>query len=320
MEESHENAAANFDNILASVSDEVKEFVDSHGEEQCQVYISKSMECIRGVHSPLDGIQFIPLVVSNVTIHHASAMSHRVNQLQVPLQIMMSPMHTQAGTMGARLKFIKYLSRRVLALDLKLGLTTAVCLESGGEGSGVQSSTGMGGRATPKVASPPASLGGPGSSKTPLSTPTPPTAALIHGASRAKTPDTPSKPKAMFSPKASAALTKFKGMSDDDGSSRKRHGESSSQEVVSKKTKVDDSKKTKVDDFKKTKGDFKKTNIDDLKKTIVDDSKKATADDDSDSYSSPTPHKSEPPKREVKKKKMKKKVRSKPLLEKDETS
>ena len=302
-EESYENAMANFDNILASVSDEVKEFVDSHGEEQRQVYMSKSMERIRGVHGSLDGTQFIPLVVSNATIHHALAMSHRVNQSQVPLQIMMSPMRTQAGTMGARLKFIEYLSRRVLALDVKLGLTTTVSLESGGEGSGVQSSTGTGGRATPKVASAPASSGGPGSSKTPLSASTPPMAALIHGASRAKTPDTPSKPKAMFSPKASAALAKFKGMSNDDRSPRKRRGESSSREVVSKKTKVDDSKKTKVDDFKKT-------IVDDFKKTEVDDSKKAVADDDSDSYSSPTPHKSEPPKREVKKKKTKKKAPS----------
>ena len=43
-----------------------------------------------------------------------------------------------------------------------------------------------------------------------------------------------------------------------------------------------------------------------MKKTTVDDSKKATADDDSDSYSSPTPHKNELPKREVKKKTKKK--------------
>ena len=48
VEESYENATANFDNILASVSDEVKEFVESQGEEQCQAYISRSMEQIRG--------------------------------------------------------------------------------------------------------------------------------------------------------------------------------------------------------------------------------------------------------------------------------
>ena len=294
-EESYENAAANFNNILASVSDEVKEFVESQGKEQCQAYISRSMERIRGVHGSLDGTQFIPLVVTNVTIHHTLAMSHRVNQSQVPLQIMTSPMCTQAATMGAGLKFVEYLSRRVLALDVKLGPVTTVSLESGGKGSGVQSSTGTGGRATPMVASTPASSGGPGSSKTPLSTPTPPTTAHTHGTSRAKTPDTPSKPKTMFSPKASAALAKFKGMSDDDRSSRKKRGESSSREVVSKKAKVDDSKKAKVDDSKKAK---------------VDDSKKAKVDDDSDSYSSPTPNKSEPPKKEMKKKKTKKKAPS----------
>ena len=75
----------------------------------------------------------------------------------------------------------------------------------------------------------------------------------------------------MFSPKASATLTKFMGMSDNDGLSRKRCGESASREIPSKKAKVDD---------------------------------------DSDSYSSPTPSKSDAPKKEAKKRKTKKKMPS----------
>ena len=90
------------------------------------------------------------------------------------------------------------------------------------------------------------------------------------GAPKVKTPDTPSKPKTMFSPKASATLTKFKGMSNDDGSSQKRRGKSASREVISKKAKIDD---------------------------------------DSNSYLSPTPSKIEPPKK-TKKKKTKKKAPS----------
>ena len=133
-EESYEDAAAQFNNILSSVSDELKEFVESQGEEQRQEYISKCMEQIRGVHGSLDGTQFIPMVVTNATTHHALALNQRVNQSQIPLQIMISPMRTQATTMGARLKFVEFLSRRVLALDVKLGPATAVSLESGGEG------------------------------------------------------------------------------------------------------------------------------------------------------------------------------------------
>ena len=252
-----------------SVSDEVKEFVELQGEEQHQAYISRCMEQIRGVHGSLDGTQFIPMVVTNATMHHALVLNQRVNQSQISLQIMMSPMHTQAATMGAGLKFVEYLSRWVLVLDVKLGPVTAVSLESGGEGSSVQSSSGTGGRATPMVASTPAPSGEPGSSKTPLSAHTPPTTDHTYGASRAKTPDTPSKPETIFSPKASATLTKFKGMSDD-RSSRKRCGESASREVASKKAKVDD---------------------------------------DSDSYSSPTPSKCKPPKKETKKRKRKRKHR-----------
>ena len=77
--ESYAEAAANFDNILSSVSDELREFVESQGKEQHQVYIAKCMEWIRGVHGSLDGTQFIPMVVSNVTMHHALTINQRVN-------------------------------------------------------------------------------------------------------------------------------------------------------------------------------------------------------------------------------------------------
>ena len=219
MEESYKDAAAHFNNILSSVLDELKEFIESQGEEQCQAYIAKCMERIRGVHSSLDGTQFIPMVVMNVMTHHALALNQRVNQSQIPLQIMISPMCTQAATMGAGLKFVEFLSKRVLALDVKLGPASAVSLESGGEGAGVQSTSGMGGRATPMVASPPTPPKKHDSSKTPFTTHTPPTTDHTYGASKAKTPDTPAKPKTMFSPKASASFAKFMGMSDDEGSS-----------------------------------------------------------------------------------------------------
>ena len=216
VEESYEDAAAQFDNILLSILDELKEFVEAQGEEQRQEYISKCLDQIRGIHGSLDGTQFIPMVVTNATTHHALALNQRVNQSQIPLQIMISPMRTQATTMGAGLKFVEFLSRRVLALDVKLGPVTAVSLESGGEGFGVQSASGS--RSTPIDASTPP----PGKSDS------------------FKSPGMPLKPKTMFSPKVSATLTKFKGMSDDDGSSQKRRGESTSREVVSKKAKVDD--------------------------------------------------------------------------------
>ena len=190
--------------------------------------MAKCMEQIRGVHGSLDGTQFIPMVITNVTTHHALVLNQRVNQSQIPLQIMISPMRTQAATMGAGLKFIEFLSKRVLALDVKLGPVSAVSLESGGEGAGVQSTSGMGGRATPMVASSPTPPEKPDSSKTPFTAHTSATTDHTYGASKAKTPDTPAKPKMMFSPKASTSFAKFMGMSDDEGSSRKRCGKSAS--------------------------------------------------------------------------------------------
>ena len=230
-EETYEDAAANFDNILASVLDELKEYVALQGKKQCKTYIVKCLEQVRGVQGSLDSTQFIPMIISNLTTHHALALNQRVNQSQIPLQIMILPMRTQAASMGAGLKFIEFLSRWVLALDVKLGLTSSVSIESGGEGSGVQSTSGEGGKTTAKVASPSTSPKKHDASKTPSTGHTPPTADHTYGTCKAsKTPDAPAKPKMMFSPKATASLAKFRGMSDDDeGTSltaRKRRGRS----------------------------------------------------------------------------------------------
>ena len=298
-EESYEEAAAQFDNILASVSDELKEFVEAQGEGQRQAYIAKCMERIRGIHGSLDGTQFIPMMVANATTHHALSLSARVNQSQIPLQIMISPMRTQAATMGAGLRFVEYLSRRVLALDVKLGLTNTVSLESGSEGAGVASTSNGGATRTaathvtrkpdlskapatahtaradhpqgaPKAKTPetptkPKSSVAPSKPRTPI---TPSKVKAPETSAKPKTPETPSKPKTMLSPIASAMLAKFKSISDDDEAPRKRRAESTGKDASAKKAKVE------------------------VK---------------SDSYSSLTPAKSEPPK------KAKKKRRESPL-------
>ena len=85
-EESYEEAAVQFNNILASVSDELREFVEAWGKEQRREYIAKCMDRIRGIHGSLDGTQFIPMMVSNTTTHHALSLSARVNQSQIPLR------------------------------------------------------------------------------------------------------------------------------------------------------------------------------------------------------------------------------------------
>ena len=227
-EESYEDAAAHFDNILSSVLNELKEFVELQGKEQHQAYVTKCMEWIRGVHGSLDRTQFILMVITNVTTHHALALNQRVNQSQIPLQIMISPMRTQAAAMGAGLKFVEFLSKRMLALDVKLGPVSAVSLESGGEGAGVQSTSGTGGGATPMIALLPTPPEKHDSSKMPFIALTPPMTDHTYGTPKAKTPDMPAKPKTMLSPKASASFAKFMGMSDDEGTSRKRRGKSAS--------------------------------------------------------------------------------------------
>ena len=131
--------------------------------------------------------------------------------------------------MGTGLKFVEFLSKQVLALDVKLGPVSSVSLESGGEGAGVLSTSGAGGKATTMVALPATPPKKQDSSKTPFTAHTPSTADHTYGVPKTKTPDTPAKPKMMFSPKATASLAKFMDMSDDEeGTPRKRCGRSAS--------------------------------------------------------------------------------------------
>ena len=102
---------------------------------------------------------------------------------------MISPMRAQATTMGAGLKFVEFLSRQVLVLDVKLGLMPVVSLESGGEGAGVQSASGS--RATPTITSTPTPPKKSDSFKMPLTTRTPPMTDHTYGTPKAKTLETP---------------------------------------------------------------------------------------------------------------------------------
>ena len=88
-------------------------------------------------------------------------------------------------------------------------------LSLGVRGASVQSTSGVGSKATPIVTSPAIPPMKHGSSKTLLTVHTSSMAGHTHGTSKTKTPDTPAKPRTMLSPRATASLAKFICMSDD---------------------------------------------------------------------------------------------------------
>ena len=117
----YDSGEANFDSILASVTKEIKEYVRLKGEEQRQEYKKQCLDQIRQDHSWLDGMCFIPMIVGNLTAHHALAMSQRVAQSHVPLKIMIAPLRTQVGAIKVYMKFVEFLARRVVTLQERLG-------------------------------------------------------------------------------------------------------------------------------------------------------------------------------------------------------
>ena len=89
------------------------------------------MDRIEKDHGRLDGATFVPMIVGNLAAHRALAMSLRVSQSEVPLKIISAPLRTQAGSVKIYMRFMEFLSRRVLTIQEKLGPGTGgVPLES----------------------------------------------------------------------------------------------------------------------------------------------------------------------------------------------
>ena len=125
----------NFDSVLASVTKEVKAYVQLRGDEQWEEYKKECLDQIRWDHGRLDGTCFIPMIVGNLTAHQALVMSQWVAHSHVPLKIITVPLHTQAGTVKVYMKFVEFLARRVIALQERLGPGSSMVLlesESGG--------------------------------------------------------------------------------------------------------------------------------------------------------------------------------------------
>ena len=110
-----------FDSVLASVTKEVKAYVQLRGDEQRKEYKKDCLDRIRWDHGWLDGTCFIPMIVGNLTTHQVLTMSQWVAHSHVPLKIMTAPLRTQAGTVKVYMKFVEFLARWVIALQERLG-------------------------------------------------------------------------------------------------------------------------------------------------------------------------------------------------------
>ena len=146
----YKEGTKNFETILQNLTVNIKEFVETAGKTQYQEYQKRCYSRIREDHGALDGTQFIPVVVSNLVTHKALRMSHRITQTKIPLQIMMSPMLTQADVASAQIKFLEVMMKRMVALEQKLGpgIAASINLESEGAQTTLAVGAGAGGAAT----------------------------------------------------------------------------------------------------------------------------------------------------------------------------
>ena len=114
LEETYKHSKASFDNILATMRQEIHNFTNQALRCLCNEYKRHSFDRIVQDHPFMDVTPFISNVIQNVCTFDALLTSHQLGWSVVPLQILMVPILMEAAAMPCHLEFVQYLTERSL--------------------------------------------------------------------------------------------------------------------------------------------------------------------------------------------------------------
>ena len=114
LEETYKHSKASFDNILATMHQEIHDFTNQVSHRLCNEYKCCSLDRIMQDHPFMDVTLFVSNVIQNVCTFDPLLTSHQLGWSVVPLQILMPPILTEAATMPCHLEFVQYLTEQSL--------------------------------------------------------------------------------------------------------------------------------------------------------------------------------------------------------------
>ena len=106
LEEAYKNSKSLFDDILATLHQEIHDFTNQGSCHLCNEYKCHSFNRIAQDHLFMDITPFMSNVVQNVCTFDALLASHQLGWSMAPLQILMAPILTEAAAMPCHLKFM----------------------------------------------------------------------------------------------------------------------------------------------------------------------------------------------------------------------
>ena len=110
LEEAYKHSKTLFDDILATLHQEIHDFTNQASHHLCNEYKCHSFDRITQDHPFMDITPFVSNVIQNVCTFDALLTSHQLGWSMVPLQILMALILTEAAAMPYQLEFVQYLT------------------------------------------------------------------------------------------------------------------------------------------------------------------------------------------------------------------
>ena len=110
LKEMYKHSKASFDNILATMHQEIHDFTNQALHNLCNKYKCHSFDRITQDHPFMDVTLFMSNVIQNVCTFDTLLTSHQLGWSVVPMQILMAPILMEATATPCHLEFVQYLT------------------------------------------------------------------------------------------------------------------------------------------------------------------------------------------------------------------
>ena len=123
LEEAYKHSRTSFDDILATLNQEIHDFTNQASCHLCNKYKHCSFDQNGQDHPFMDVTPCVSNVIQNVCTFDALLTSHQLGWSTVPLQILMAPTLMEATATPCHLEFVQYLTEQSLHMQWSIWMS-----------------------------------------------------------------------------------------------------------------------------------------------------------------------------------------------------
>ena len=116
LEVTYEGAQKEFSGILEWVGAEVKDYLDKQTTADCTVFMNESFQSLRDFSEAFNVSLFVAVIVGTAITHHSLLTSLQVNISNIPMQIYLSPLMSDATAASGQMVLLRYVAQQSVAV------------------------------------------------------------------------------------------------------------------------------------------------------------------------------------------------------------